>query len=127
MSDGSSHTASDLAALLAVRDGIDALARQSVSGDATLPRVELRDAGEAWRVAIEVPGLAQEDVEVAVQGRSLVVAGHRDAEDDESTLVFSERTIGPFQRTVDLPSEVDPSRATAHLSAGVLVLTLPKA
>lgn len=125
MNEGTVRTASDLSDLLAVRDRIDALV-QHVDGDATVPRVEVRDAGEAWRVAIEVPGLAQEDVEVGVQGRTLVVAGHRDADDDESTLVFSERAIGPFQRTVELPSEVDPTRATAHLAAGVLVLTLPK-
>jgi HSP20 family protein len=40
--------------------------------------------------------------------------------------VFTERPIGPFQRTIRLPAPVDPERATAHLQSGVLTINLPK-
>jgi HSP20 family molecular chaperone IbpA len=53
------------------------------------------------------------------------VAGHRQA-DGNGEAVFSERWVGPFQRTVELPADVDPERATAQLVAGLLILHLPK-
>lgn len=82
--------------------------------------------GDAYRLVIEVPGVAQEDLEIAVQGRELVVAGHRD-NGPQGDLVFSERPRGPFQRTVTLPGDVDPEHTTAQLVAGLLILRFPKA
>ncbi len=119
-------TASDLKELLAVRDSIEELLERRVPTDGTTPKAELRDLGDAYRLVIEVPGVAQEDLEIAVQGRELVVAGHRDSE-PHGELVFSERPRGPFQRTVTLPGDVDPEHTTAQLVAGLLILRFPKA
>lgn len=119
-------TASDFKELLAVRDSIEELLERRVSADGITPKAELRDLDDAYRVVIEVPGVAQENLEIAVQGREVVVAGHRDSE-PHGDLVFSERPRGPFQRTLTLPGDVDPERTTAQLVAGLLILHLPKA
>jgi len=120
-------TASDVKELLAVRDSIDELLARRLpeGGAAPGPKAELRDLGEAYRLVLEVPGVAQEDLEVGVQGRRLVVAGHREGYGSGDQL-FSERPSGPFQRTVTLPSEVDAEQATAQLASGLLILHLPK-
>lgn len=120
-------TAGDLKELLAIRDRIEGLLERRVPGDAITPKAELRDVGEAFRLILEVPGVSQEDLEIAVQGRELVIAGHREGEADGAQIVFSERARGPFQRTVALPGEVDVERSSAQLSAGLLILHLPKA
>ncbi len=120
-------TAGDLKELLAIRDRIEGLLERRVPGDAITPKAELRDVGEAFRLILEVPGVAQENLEIAVQGRELVIAGHREGEADGAQIVFSERARGPFQRTVTLPGEVDVERSSAQLSAGLLILHLPKA
>jgi HSP20 family molecular chaperone IbpA len=57
----------------------------------------------------------------------VIVAGLREPIDDTLRIISSERPRGHFQRTVQLPSEVERERTTAHLQEGVLVLTLPKA
>lgn len=119
-------TAGDIQELIEVRDRVEGLLARRVPSDGVTPRVELRDVGDAFRVLIEVPGVDQENLEVAVQGRELVVAGHRDPEPGGHA-VFSERVAGPFQRTVALPSDVEPEAATAQLVAGLLILHLPKA
>ena len=41
--------------------------------------------------------------------------------------IARELARGEFTRTIELPVAVDADRATAHFSAGLLVLTLPKA
>lgn len=118
-------TARDLKELLAVRDSIEELLERRVPSDGITPKAELRDLEDAYRLVIEVPGVAQEDLEIAVQGRDVVVAGHRESE-PHGDLVFSERARGPFQRTVTLPSDVDPEHTSAQLVAGLLILRLPK-
>ena len=118
-------TAGDIQELLSVRDRIDDLLERRVPGDVLTPKAELRDLGDAYRLVIEVPGVAQEDLEIAVQDRDLVIAGHREG-DDGGHIVFSERARGPFQRTVSLEDAIDREKATAQLLAGLLILHLPK-
>lgn len=119
-------TAGDLQELLSIRDRIDDLLERRVPGDAITPRAELRDTGDAFRLILEVPGVEQENLEIALQGRELVVAGHREGDGDGGQVVFSERARGPFQRSVTLPGEVDPEHASAQLASGLLILHLPK-
>lgn len=119
-------TASDVQELIAVRDKVEDLLARRVPSDGVTPRAELRDLGDAYRLLVEVPGVVQEDLEVAVQGRELVVAGHRPA-DRVGEPVFNERIAGPFHRTISLPNEVEAEGATAQLVAGLLILHLPKA
>ncbi len=116
---------SDIQELLSVRDHIDALVETQAPADATFPRADLFDRGDAFQLLLEVPGVAQESLEIALEGDELVVAGLRDTAID-GTLVFSERPAGRFQRSVRLPSEVDHEQTTAHLMSGLLTITLPK-
>ncbi|MEJ2292403.1 MAG: Hsp20/alpha crystallin family protein [Deinococcales bacterium] len=120
-------TAGDIEELLAVRDRIDALTSAGASGDGVLPRVDLLDLGDAYQLLVEVPGVSLSSLEVALQGKDVVVAGIRENLPDDTGIVFSERPNGPFQRTVELPAEVDRENATAHLESGVLIVNLPKA
>jgi HSP20 family protein len=120
-------TAGDIQELLAVRDGIDALVNAHVAGDPMSPRADLIDIGDAYQVHVEVPGVEQSDLEIAVQGRDLLIAGLREPILPDHEAVFIERPAGPFQRTIQLPGRVDEGAATAYLAAGVLVVTLPKA
>ena len=122
-------TAGDLQELLSIRDRIDDLSARRLPSDGLVARAELRDHGDAFRLTIEVPGVTQEDLEIAVQGKELVIAGHRepDTGEDAGDLVFSERPHGPFQRALTLPEPVDPEHATARLATGLLILHLPKA
>lgn len=119
-------TAGDIQELLAVRDRIDDLLERRVSNDGLTPKAELRDLGDAYRLVLEVPGVAQEDLEIGVHEGELVIAGHREG-DEGGTVVFSERPRGPFQRSLTLPGPVDHEHATAQLYAGLLILHLPKA
>lgn len=120
-------TAEDIQELLAVRDHIDALVMQSSGGHTTQPRADLVDSGDAYHLHLEVPGVDQADLEIAVEEGEVQVAGLREPPPSGVRTLFSERSVGPFQRTFSLPSPVDRERATAHLASGVLVVTLPKA
>ncbi len=125
-------TAGDIRELLAVRDRLDDLI-ETTSADtgtnALLPRIDAFDLGDAFQVVVEVPGVTQENLEIAVHGTELTVAGLREpmGDDDPPAIVLSERPAGPFQRSIDLPEDVRRDGATAHLQNGLLIVHLPKA
>lgn len=119
-------TADDIQELLSLRDGVGALL-ENHSANATLqPRADLLDLGDAFQLHLEVPGVRLTDLEIAVQEDELLVAGLREPQRLAGNAVFSERRVGPFQRTISLPQSVDAENGTAHLASGVLVVTLPK-
>lgn len=118
-------TAGDIQELLAIREEIESLSSAHVQRDAAIPKLDVLDLGEAYQVIIEVPGVSQNDLEVAVQGRTLIIAGLRE-HSDNATFIVNERPSGHFERSVDLPSEVDREASSAHLQNGLLTLTLPK-
>lgn len=117
----------DLSDLIEVKRRIDALSAHDPDalGPAG-PRADLLDAGDAWQLRMEVPGVDQSQLELALQGRELVVAGIRETVEDGVRPVFTERPNGPFQRQVRLPGPVEADAVTAHLRGGLLVVHLPK-
>lgn len=121
-------TAGDLQELLSVRDSIDNLlaGHDGAKPDGLTPRIDLVDLGEALQLTIDVPGVSQSDLELAVNDGELVIAGLRETLPQGPAVIVSERPSGPFQRSIALPTPVDRENATAHLINGVLVVTLPK-
>jgi HSP20 family protein len=119
-------TSGAISELLAIRDDVERISNLHLGSDSLMPKVDMFDTGGAYQLMIEVPGVSQDNLEVAVQGRSVIVAGLREPIDDAIKIISSERPRGHFQRTIQLPGEVERERTTAHLQEGVLVLTLPK-
>lgn len=119
-------TADDLRELLSVRDRVEDLVEGHRSTENGTPKGEMRDLGSAYRVVLEVPGVSQENLEIGLKGRQLVIAGLREVESNEGDVIFTERPTGPFHRTIELPGNVDRDRIRAHLQQGLLVVTLPK-
>ena len=120
-------TVHDLQELFNLRSDVEGLNRL-INPEATLtPKLDLFDAGESYRVIVEVPGITQDNLEVNVQDSTLTVAGIREPAAQEMRLISSERPSGHFQRTVELPGEVQSEASQAYLSNGLLILNLPKA
>lgn len=119
-------TVRDIQELLTISRDLERLERSGAVGDALQPRLDLLDTGDAYRLVLEVPGVPQENLEVALQGRALTVAGLREPAGEGERLV-SERPSGPFQRSLELPGDVREDEVQARLYDGLLVLHLPKA
>jgi HSP20 family protein len=112
--------------LLSIRDDLEKLSTLGSDKDAISPKIDLFDLGDSYRLLIEVPGVPQENLELALQGRTLIVAGLREPIEEGLKIITSERHRGHFQRSIDLPGEVDREKISAHLQEGLLILNLPK-
>jgi HSP20 family protein len=93
-----------------------------------LPPADLKETENAHLLAIELPGLAKEDVDVSLSGDTLVVCGHKAEENQDASATYrvSERRYGRFERAFPLPPDVERSNIEAQFKDGVLKITLPK-
>lgn len=91
------------------------------------PLVNVREEDDAFHLEAEVPGLAQDEIEVSLRhGTELTLQGERKAGDESGTWHHQERSVGRFQRVLTLPAPVNADKVQAHLAQGVLKLLLPK-
>ncbi len=93
-----------------------------------LPPADLQETEGAHLLAIELPGLSREDVDLSISDDALVVCGHKSEASDDASAAYriSERRYGRFERAFPLPPDVDRARITAQFKDGLLKITLPK-
>jgi HSP20 family protein len=111
-----------------------ALARELFSWDlggrpsAFAPTFEVKETSDAFVVTADVPGVADDNLDIAVNDRILTVSGSRQAETRKEDEAFSlyERQYGSFTRSFALPDTADGDRVAAKLDRGVLTLTIAK-
>ena len=99
-----------------------------VSGPSVFPQINVfsREDG-SFMVRAEVPGIRPEDVRVDIEPGRLTIAGERKAESPEQGGVHRrERGHGAFSRTLQLPTELAVTEATATVRNGVLTVQIPK-
>jgi HSP20 family protein len=92
----------------------------------TWPRVEVVETDKDVRIAAELSGMDEKDVEVSVSDNVLTIEGEKKAHIDDKERHFRERYYGRFERVIPLPFEVEDERAEASFENGVLTVTLPK-
>jgi HSP20 family protein len=92
------------------------------------PAVDITEDDKAYKIAAELPGMSEKDIEVSLSGDMLVLKGEKrqEREEKEKNRYLSERSYGSFQRSFALPEGIDRDKITAEFSKGVLTLTLPK-
>lgn len=93
------------------------------------PPVNLHETADAFILTAELPGVATEDIDVSLEGKTVTLSGQRKIEyaaGDGVAVHRRERQSGHFRRAFELPSEFDVAAAEATHKAGVLELRLPK-
>ena len=92
------------------------------------PPVDVREDAEAYTVHFEVPGVAQDKLDVSLQDNVLTIRGLKEQKQEQEDVRYRriERSYGVFARSLSLPRNVDSSSVTAHLEDGVLEVRLPK-
>lgn len=88
-----------------------------------VPAADIHATAGAVVLTLELPGVALEDVDAAVDGRILTVTGHRARPQGEEYFQAS-RPAGPFSRSFALGFE--PRDIQASLAGGILTLTLSR-
>jgi HSP20 family protein len=110
--------------------GAPALANAGAAGVGSLlmPQMDVRETENEIRIAVEMPGVAPDEVEIQLDDDVLTIRGEKRIErrDERENAHFTERAYGTFQRVLRLPFKVDPEQVQARFDNGVLTVTLPK-
>lgn len=93
------------------------------------PALNAWEDADSFYVEAELPGLALEDLEIALsESDTLTIKGQRkEPAQDGGTWHRRERGFGSFERTLKLAGAIDAERVEASLKLGVLTIKLPKA
>ena len=92
------------------------------------PAVDVLEHGDSFEVVCDLPGVELKDIETSITANVLTIKGERKgptALPDKDTY-RSDRRLGLFQRTLQLPLPVNTSQVEATLKDGVLRIRLPK-
>jgi HSP20 family protein len=78
-------------------------------------------------VKAELAGIDPGSIALEIQGRELVLAGHRRSASDDASRVYQQVEIehGPFKRVIELGVDVVPEEARALYEDGMLRVELP--
>jgi HSP20 family protein len=90
------------------------------------PKLEVTESETGLRVAAELPGLDEKDVELLIQDGVLTIRGEKRSEVEDKERQYSEWSYGRFERQLALPFEVDEDKVSASFKNGVLTATLSK-
>ncbi len=98
------------------------------TGAAFSPAVNIHEDDKAFAVAVELPGLSKDAVDIEVDGGVLTLKGEKrfESEKDEKGYHLVEHRYGKFTRRFSLPDTVDAENIEAVMKDGVLTVTLPK-
>ncbi len=93
------------------------------------PALDVFDDKDHLIVKVELPGMKKEEIEISLHDGTLTVSGERkvEREEKEGQSFRSERYFGKFQRSVSLPTTVNPNNVKASYKDGILTVELAKA
>ena len=91
------------------------------------PAMDVAETETGYTLSFDLPGMAKEQVKVTIDGRNVAVeasAEPADAGAEGTRIVYRERRVPRFARSVTLPVEIDAAASQARFADGVLTLTL---
>ncbi|HMP39648.1 MAG TPA: Hsp20/alpha crystallin family protein, partial [Roseiflexaceae bacterium] len=94
-----------------------------------VPALDLSETEDAFHIEMAVPGLKHEDLEITFENNILTIKGELRKEEESTKRNYHrvERRFGVFQRSLTLPSRINPEAINAALNNGVLRVDIPKA
>ena len=92
------------------------------------PAVDVKETDKSFVLSADIPGLTKKDVKVCVANGKLTVSGERAFQTDQESdnYHYRERRFGTFDRSFNLPENVDEEKISASFKNGILNVTIPK-
>lgn len=100
----------------------------TLPGAVLRPSVDITEEKQAYKIAVEVPGVDEDDVKLELEGNALIIRGEKREEKQEEAdnRHYIERSYGAFRRILTLPDDADAENIGAEFKKGVLTVTVPR-
>lgn len=90
------------------------------------PVAEIRENDDRYQLAVELPGISKDAIEIKATEHGMVVIAERPNVDGGEDRVLSEFRYGSWRRNFYFGKRIDPNQLQAELQDGVLYITAPK-
>lgn len=104
--------------------------RQVPADSGVFPPLNVIEEEDSIVVQAELPGVKPEDIEISLEGNTLILSGERKLSgfgDGKVSFHRRERAEGRFRKAITLPVEINADAVEARCEHGILKLVLPKA
>ncbi len=100
----------------------------SCATSAVKPAYDVQETPEAYRLTVQLPGVAKDGLELTAEDNEIRITGRRGWTQPESwTPLYRETTDAAYELVLTHENEIDAGKIAAELRDGVLYVTLPKA
>lgn len=106
---------------------------------APVPKVDVTETGDTYTLDMELPGRAENDVDIEIDRNTLTISSKKEelkdskekknekAEDSGKTkYLIRERRVSSFRRSFTLPEDVDADSVKASFKNGILSIAMPR-
>ncbi|HLR24900.1 MAG TPA: Hsp20/alpha crystallin family protein [Fodinibius sp.] len=96
--------------------------------DSFVPGIDIAETDNQFEISAELPGMKKEDINISLDNGHLSVSGERNMKKEEEgkTLHRVETSYGSFNRSFQLPDNVDEESIKASYEDGLLNITINK-
>lgn len=93
------------------------------------PRADLSETEDAYFIALDLPGLRKDEIEITMEDGTLKIAGERSMESESENGQYHriERSYGRFFRSFTFGPNADADNIEASFDDGVLTIRVAKA
>ena len=98
-----------------------------VRAGAWSPPTDVYETEKNYVVRIEIAGMRENDFEITVEDKYLMISGSRPDVPERRAYQQMEIRFGKFETVVGLPGPIDLENSRADYTEGFLTITLPKA
>ena len=96
--------------------------------DNFVPGIDIAETDNQFEISAELPGMKKEDITISLDNSRLTISGERSFKEEEEGKTFHrvETSYGSFNRSFQLPDNVDEESINASYEDGLLNITIAK-
>lgn len=94
-----------------------------------VPGIDISETDNQFLISAELPGMKKDDIDISLDNGRLTISGERKFEKEEEGKTFHrvETRYGSFNRSFQLPDNVDEESINAKYENGLLNISIDKA
>ena len=115
-----------LPAILEARREIFHTISWQVRSSVWTPPTDLYETEDGFVVKVEIAGMREEDFEVAIEKKVLMISGNRSDLNERRAYYQMEIRTGKFEIAIEMPAPINVEKAIAEYKDGFLMINLPK-
>lgn len=92
------------------------------------PSVDFTETEKGYELSADLPGIDEKDLDVSIDEHMLTIKAEHSSSEEKKDRNYHimERSSDSYQRSIELPGDVDPKNVKAKFKNGVLSISIPK-